>query len=103
RRAAVYVGERTSDLRTLAANALGDMRSYTVVDLSTGVEINNFHYGIYLSRAAALPAEIIRDRVGLHRPSERPRAAPAAGGDKRARAETRRGSHEPSPRRTMTA
>ena len=48
---AVYVGERTSDLRTLAANALGDMPSYTVVDLSAGVEMNSFHYGIYLNNA----------------------------------------------------
>jgi iron complex outermembrane receptor protein len=48
---AVYVGERTSDLRTLAANALGDMPSYTVVDVSAGIEMNSFHYGIYLDNA----------------------------------------------------
>jgi iron complex outermembrane recepter protein len=48
---AVYVGERTSDLRTLAATALGDMPSYTVVDVSAGVEMNNFHYGIYVNNA----------------------------------------------------
>jgi outer membrane receptor protein involved in Fe transport len=48
---AVYVGERTSDLRTLAANALGDMPAYTVVDVSAGVEMKSFHYGIYLNNA----------------------------------------------------
>jgi iron complex outermembrane recepter protein len=48
---AVYVGERTSDLRPVAANALGDMPSYTVVDVSAGVEMNNFHYGIYVNNA----------------------------------------------------
>jgi iron complex outermembrane recepter protein len=48
---AVYVGERTSDLRTLAADALGDMPSYTVVDLSAGMEVNKFHYSIYVDNA----------------------------------------------------
>ena len=48
---AVYVGERTSDLRTLAANALGDMPAYTVVDVSAGVEMNSFHYQLYVSNA----------------------------------------------------
>jgi iron complex outermembrane recepter protein len=48
---AVYVGERTSDLRTLAANALGDMPSYTVIDLSAGVEVNKFHYQLYVDNA----------------------------------------------------
>jgi iron complex outermembrane recepter protein len=48
---AVYVGERTTDLRTEAANALGDMPSYTVVDVSAGVEMNSFHYGVYLNNA----------------------------------------------------
>ncbi len=49
--AAVYVGERTSDLRTLAANALGDEPAYTVFDFSAGVEMGSFHYSIYLSNA----------------------------------------------------
>ncbi|HEX3950338.1 MAG TPA: TonB-dependent receptor [Steroidobacteraceae bacterium] len=48
---AVYVGKRTSDLRTLPANTLGDMPSYTVVDLSAGMEIRNFHYQVYLDNA----------------------------------------------------
>ncbi len=48
---AVYVGERTSDLRTLAANALGDEPAYTVFDFSAGVEMGSFHYSIYLSNA----------------------------------------------------
>jgi outer membrane receptor protein involved in Fe transport len=48
---AVHVGERTSDLRTLAANALGDMPAYTVVDLSAGMEVKNFHYQIYVDNA----------------------------------------------------
>jgi iron complex outermembrane recepter protein len=48
---AVYVGERTTDLRTLAANALGDMPSYTVFDFSVGVEMNSFHYSLYLNNA----------------------------------------------------
>ena len=43
---AVYVGDRTSDLRTLAANALGDEPAYTVFDFSAGVEMGNFHYSI---------------------------------------------------------
>jgi iron complex outermembrane recepter protein len=49
---AVYVGERTSDLRTLAANALGDEPSYTVLNFSAGMEVRNFHYEIYLNNAA---------------------------------------------------
>jgi outer membrane receptor protein involved in Fe transport len=48
---AVYVGERTSDLRTLAANALGDEPSYTVVDVSAGMEVKSFHYEVYLNNA----------------------------------------------------
>ena len=48
---AVYVGERTTDLRTLAANALGDEPAYTVVDFSAGVEMHGFHYQLYLSNA----------------------------------------------------
>ena len=48
---AVYVGDRTSDLRTLAANALGDEPAYTVFDFSAGVEMGNFHYSIYLNNA----------------------------------------------------
>jgi iron complex outermembrane receptor protein len=48
---AVYVGERTSDLRPLAANALGDEPSYTVFDFSAGIQMNNFHYSVYLNNA----------------------------------------------------
>lgn len=48
---AVYVGERTSDLRTLAANALGDEPSYTVFNFSAGVDTGSFHYSIYLDNA----------------------------------------------------
>ena len=48
---AVYVGERTSDLRTLAANALGDEPAYTVFDFSVGVEMSGFHYSLYLNNA----------------------------------------------------
>ena len=45
------MGDRTSDLRTLAANALGDEPAYTVFDFSAGVEMGNFHYSIYLNNA----------------------------------------------------
>jgi len=48
---AVYVGERTSDLRTLAANALGDEPSYTVFDFSAGIQMNSFHYSVYINNA----------------------------------------------------
>jgi iron complex outermembrane recepter protein len=48
---AVYVGERTSDLRTVAANALGDEPSYTVFDFSAGIQMNSFHYSIYINNA----------------------------------------------------
>jgi iron complex outermembrane receptor protein len=48
---AVYVGERTSDLRPLAANALGDEPSYTVFDFSAGIQMNSFHYSVYLNNA----------------------------------------------------
>jgi iron complex outermembrane recepter protein len=48
---AMYVGQRTSDLRTLAANALGDMPSYTVVDLSAGMDVNNIHFQVYVDNA----------------------------------------------------
>jgi iron complex outermembrane receptor protein len=49
---AVYVGERTTDLRPLAANALGDEPGYTVLDISAGVEMNNTHFQIYVNNAA---------------------------------------------------
>jgi iron complex outermembrane recepter protein len=45
---AVYVGERTTDLRTLASNALGDEPAYTVVDLAAGMEVKSIHYSIYV-------------------------------------------------------
>ncbi|MDP9008460.1 MAG: TonB-dependent receptor [Pseudomonadota bacterium] len=48
---AVYVGQRTADLRTLAANALGSEPGYTVVDVSAGIEIKSFHYQLYLNNA----------------------------------------------------
>jgi len=48
---AVYVGERTSDLRTVAANALGDMPSYAIADVSAGMEVKSFHYEVYLNNA----------------------------------------------------
>jgi iron complex outermembrane recepter protein len=48
---AVYVGERTSDLRPLAANALGDEPSYTVFDFTAGIQMNSFHYSVYLNNA----------------------------------------------------
>jgi iron complex outermembrane recepter protein len=48
---AVYVGERTSDLRTLAANALGDEPSYAVFDFSAGIQMNSFHYSVYINNA----------------------------------------------------
>ncbi len=48
---AIHVGERTSDLRTLAANALGNEPAYTVVNLSAGMEIQSFHYQVYVDNA----------------------------------------------------
>ena len=48
---AVYVGERTSDLRPLAANALGDEPSYAVFDFSAGIQMNSFHYSVYINNA----------------------------------------------------
>jgi len=47
----VYVGERTSDLRPLAANALGDEPSYAVFDFSAGIQMNSFHYSVYINNA----------------------------------------------------
>jgi outer membrane receptor protein involved in Fe transport len=48
---AVHVGERTSDLRPVAAQALGDEPAYTVADLSGGIEMHGIHYELYVNNA----------------------------------------------------
>jgi iron complex outermembrane recepter protein len=48
---AVYVGARTADLRTEAQQALGVEPSYTVTDLSAGVDMGGFHYSLYVNNA----------------------------------------------------
>jgi iron complex outermembrane recepter protein len=48
----VYVGSRTSDLRVVAANALGDEPAYAVADISTGLEVNKLTFELYVNNVA---------------------------------------------------
>ena len=47
----VYVGQRTSDLRTAADIQLGDEPSYTVVDFAAGMQINKMTAELYVGNA----------------------------------------------------
>ena len=47
----VYVGARTVDLRTEAQAAFGDEPSYTIADMSAGLEKNGLHGELYLHNA----------------------------------------------------
>ncbi len=48
---AVYVGERTADLRQAAAIALGNEPAYAVADVSAGLERNGLTYELYINNA----------------------------------------------------
>ena len=46
---AVYVGPRWADLRMVARNALGQEPSYTLADLSFGIDKGSWHAGLYVN------------------------------------------------------
>jgi iron complex outermembrane recepter protein len=46
-----YVGSRTTDLRTLAAQELGQMPAYAVVDFAAGMTIKNMTAELYVTNA----------------------------------------------------
>jgi outer membrane receptor protein involved in Fe transport len=56
----VYEGDRTSDLRTAAADTLGDLPSYTLFDLSFGFGKDNWKVDLFLNNAFDERGEISR-------------------------------------------
>jgi len=50
--AAIYVGERESDLRTLERGILGSMPSYTTVDLSAGIGRDKWNLDLFVTNLA---------------------------------------------------
>lgn len=58
--AAVHVGERTSDMRIAEREILGDLPSYTTVDLSAGIAKDNWALDLFLSNATDERAVISR-------------------------------------------
>jgi outer membrane receptor protein involved in Fe transport len=57
---AVYVGERTSDLRLVEREILGDLASYTVADLSAGFGRDNWTVSMYLNNVFDERADVYR-------------------------------------------
>ncbi|WP_174566987.1 TonB-dependent receptor [Rhodanobacter sp. B05] len=47
----VHVGERTTDLRTIESGLLGDLPAYNSLDLSAGIQKDNWTVKIYLDNA----------------------------------------------------
>lgn len=58
--AVVYAGERTSDLRIVEREILGELGSYTVADLSAGFGRNNWAVSVYLNNVFDERADIYR-------------------------------------------
>jgi len=58
--AAVYVGKRTSDLRLLERDILGDLDAYSTMDLSAGVSRNSWTVSVYVNNVFDERAEISR-------------------------------------------
>jgi len=58
--AAVHVGQRTSDLRLIEREILGDLPSYTTLDLSAGIAKDSWALDLFLSNATDERAEISR-------------------------------------------
>jgi len=56
--AIVHVGERTSDLRTLESQLLGNLPAYTTVDFTTGIHKNSWSVDFYLENAFDTHAEL---------------------------------------------
>jgi hypothetical protein len=62
--AIVHVGERTSDLRTLESQLLGNLPAYTTVDFTTGIHKNSWSVDFYLEERVRHAREQV---VALHR------------------------------------
>ena len=58
--AVVYQGSRKVDLRTAAAATYGDLRAYTLTDLSVGFRKNNWSVDVFLKNAFDKRAELSR-------------------------------------------
>jgi len=58
--AAVYVGERKSDLRSFENSIIGDVPSYTTVDLTTGIGTGSWNLELYLLNAFDERGEVYR-------------------------------------------
>lgn len=58
--AVVHVGERTSDMRVLEREILGNLPSYTTLDLSAGISKDNWALDLFLSNATDERAAISR-------------------------------------------
>jgi iron complex outermembrane receptor protein len=56
----VHVGERTSDLRLLEREILGDLDAYTVADFSAGIGRNDWKLTMYVNNIFDERAEISR-------------------------------------------
>jgi TonB dependent receptor. len=44
----VHVGERTTDLRAVESNLLGNLPSYNSVDISAGIQKNSWSVSVYI-------------------------------------------------------
>ena len=58
--AAVYQGDRKVDLREVAAETYGDLKAYTLVDLSVGYKRDNWSVDLFLKNAFDKRAEMAR-------------------------------------------
>jgi outer membrane receptor protein involved in Fe transport len=58
--AMVYQGSRKVDLRTAAAATYGDLKAYTLTDLSVGFSRNNWSVDVFLKNAFDRRAELAR-------------------------------------------
>jgi iron complex outermembrane recepter protein len=58
--AVVYVGERRSDLRDFENSIIGDVPSYTTVDLTTGIGTGSWNLELYVLNAFDELGEVYR-------------------------------------------
>ena len=58
--AVIHEGSRRTDLRAAAANTLGDLKPYTITDLSAGFRRNNWSVDVFLKNAFNTRAQLTR-------------------------------------------
>ena len=58
--AVVYQGDRKVDLRTVPAETFGDLKAYTLTDLSVGFRRDNWSVDLFLKNAFNKRAELAR-------------------------------------------